>query len=66
LAAPVMSFGVGPHFCSGAALARSEARLALEATADRWRGLTLVTTAPVKDPRRHDRYRELIVQAVPA
>lgn len=66
MAAPVLSFGVGPHFCIGAALARFEARLAIEAIADRWPDLTLVTTAPVKDPRRHDRYRELIVQAVPA
>ncbi|THD81936.1 MAG: cytochrome P450 [Phenylobacterium sp.] len=63
MAAPPLSFGVGPHFCMGAALARFEARLAIEAIADRWPGLTLVTTAPVKDPRRHDRYRELIVQA---
>ena len=59
---PPLSFGAGPHFCIGAALARFEARLAIEAVADRWPGLTLVTTAPVKDPRRHDRYHELIVQ----
>jgi cytochrome P450 len=60
--APPLSSGAGPHFCIGAALARFEARLAIEAVADRWPDLTLVTTAPVKDPRRHDRYRELIVQ----
>jgi cytochrome P450 len=63
MAVPPLSFGAGPHFCIGAALARFEARLAFEAIADRWPDLTLVTTAPVKDPRRHDRYRELIVQA---
>lgn len=63
MAVPPLSFGAGPHFCIGAALARFEARLALEAIADRWPDLTLITTAPVKDPRRHDRYRELIVQA---
>ena len=62
MGAPPLSFGAGPHFCIGAALARFEARLAIEAIADRWPDLTLVTTAPVKDPRRHDRYRELIVQ----
>jgi cytochrome P450 len=63
MAVPPLSFGAGPHFCMGAALARFEARLAIEAIAERWPDLTLVTTAPVKDPRRHDRYRELIVQA---
>jgi cytochrome P450 len=63
MATPPLSFGAGPHFCIGAALARFEARLAIEAIADRWPDLKLVTTAPVKDPRRHDRYRELIVQA---
>jgi hypothetical protein len=56
-----LSFGAGPHFCIGAALARFEARLAIEAVANRWPGLRLVTQAPVKDPRRHDRYREIIV-----
>ena len=58
---PTLSFGAGPHFCVGAALARFEARLAIEAVIGRWPDLRLITTAPVKDPRRHDRYRELIV-----
>ncbi len=58
---PPLSFGAGPHFCIGAALARFEARLAVESIAERWPGLRLGTTAPVKDPRRHDRYREIIV-----
>ncbi|HXU99364.1 MAG TPA: cytochrome P450 [Caulobacteraceae bacterium] len=60
-AAPALSFGAGPHFCIGAALARYETRLAVEAVLDRWPDLRLVTTGPVKDPRRHDRYKELIV-----
>ena len=63
MAVPPLSFGAGPHFCIGSTLARFEARLAIEAIADRWPGLKLVTTAPVKDPRRQDRYLELIVDA---
>lgn len=58
---PALSFGAGPHFCIGAALARFEGRLAIEAVADRWPGIRLVTEAPVRDPRRHDRYQEIIV-----
>jgi cytochrome P450 len=61
-AVPALSFGAGPHFCIGSALARFEARLAIETVADRWPSLRLVTTAPVKDPRRHDRYREILVE----
>jgi cytochrome P450 len=60
-AVPALSFGAGPHFCIGSALARFEARLAIEAIADRWPNLRLVTKAPVKDRDRHDRYREVIV-----
>ena len=56
-----IAFGMGIHYCLGAALARFEARLAIGAIADRWPRLRLVTQAPVKDPRRHDRYREIIV-----
>ncbi len=59
--APPLSFGAGPHFCLGAALARFEAGLAIEAILNRWPSLTLLTQAPVKDPRRHDRYKEIIV-----
>jgi cytochrome P450 len=63
-AVPALSFGAGPHFCIGSALARFEARLAIETIADRWPNLRLVTEHPVKDPRRHDRYREIVVEAV--
>jgi cytochrome P450 len=58
---PLLSFGTGPHFCIGAALARFEARLAIEAIADRWPEIRLVTTHPVKDPKRADRYLEILV-----
>ncbi|MEQ8266327.1 MAG: cytochrome P450 [Parvibaculum sp.] len=59
--APILSFGSGPHFCIGAALVRFETRLALDAAMDRWPGIRLVTTRPVKDPKRPDRYKEIRV-----
>jgi cytochrome P450 len=62
-AVPALSFGAGPHFCIGSALARFETRLAIETIADRWPDLRLVTEAPVKDPRRHDRYQKIVVAA---
>ena len=49
-AVPALSFGAGPHFCIGSALARFEARLAIEAVADRWPDLRLVTTARSRTP----------------
>jgi hypothetical protein len=61
-AVPPLSFGAGPHFCVGAALARIEARMAIEAVADRWPDIRLITERPVKDPKRHDRYREVVVE----
>lgn len=61
-----LSFGTGPHFCIGAALARFEARMAIEAVLERWPELELVTKHPVKDPRRQDRYLELKVRHKPA
>ncbi len=59
---PFLSFGMGRHFCIGSTLVRFEGELALNAVADRWPDLKLVTTAPVKDPARHDRYLELLVE----
>jgi cytochrome P450 len=58
---PILSFGTGPHFCFGSALARFEAQLAFEAVADRFADMRLITTHPVKDPARQDRYREIRV-----
>jgi cytochrome P450 len=58
---PILSFGTGPHFCFGSALARFEAHLAIEAIGDRMPDITLVTKHPVKDRARHDRYQEIRV-----
>ena len=49
-AVPALSFGAGPHFCIGSALARFEARLAIEAVADRWPDLRLVTDRAGQGP----------------
>ncbi|MGD0141972.1 MAG: cytochrome P450 [Rhizomicrobium sp.] len=59
---PILSFGTGPHFCFGSALARLEAHLAIERIASRVPNLELITRAPVKDPARPDRYREILVR----
>jgi cytochrome P450 len=59
---PLLSFGTGPHFCFGSALARFEAQLAIAAIADRAPNIELVTRQPVKDPARPDRYREILVR----
>jgi cytochrome P450 len=60
---PILSFGTGPHFCLGTTLARFEGQLALESVASRMPDIRLITTAPVKDPRRPDRYQEIFVAA---
>ncbi len=41
---PHIAFGFGNHFCLGAALARLEARVVLEALADRFRGIEVAGT----------------------
>lgn len=60
---PILSFGTGPHFCIGSALARFEGQLALQAIAENLPGIRLITTAPVKDPKRTDRYHEILAAA---
>jgi cytochrome P450 len=60
---PILSFGTGPHFCIGSALARFEGQLALGAIAEHLPNIRLITTTPVKDPRRTDRYHEILVSA---
>jgi cytochrome P450 len=64
MSAAILSFGTGPHFCIGAALARFEGLLAIEAIAERMPDIRLITTKPVKDPRRADRYQEILVSAM--
>lgn len=57
-----LSFGNGIHFCLGSALARSETEVMFNRVLDDMPGLSLVTEAPIKDPRRPDRYKEILVQ----
>jgi hypothetical protein len=63
MAAPIVALGTGPHFCIGSALVRFEGQLAIEAVARRMPQLRLLIEAPEKDPRRPDRYREILVAA---
>jgi len=58
-----LSFGNGIHFCLGSALARSETEVMFNKVLDEMPGLTLVTEKPIKDPRRPDRYEEILVRA---
>ncbi len=57
-----LSFGNGIHFCLGSALARSETEIMFNIVMDQMPGLSLVTETPVKDPRRPDRYQEILVR----
>jgi len=56
-----LSFGNGIHFCLGSALSLSETEAMFNAVLDQMPDLTLITTAPIKDPRRPDRYKEILV-----
>lgn len=58
-----LSFGNGIHFCLGAALARSETEVMFNMVLDEMPNLSLVTETPIKDPRRPDRYQEILVSA---
>lgn len=58
-----LSFGKGIHFCLGSALARSETEVMFNMVLDEIPNLSLVTETPVKDPRRPDRYQEILVSA---
>ena len=46
-----LSFGAGPHYCIGAALARAEARLAFPMLLDRFAGLSL-DAEPTRNPQQ--------------
>lgn len=58
-----LSFGNGIHFCLGSALARSETDVMFNMVLDEMPNLSLVTETPIKDPRRPDRYQEILVSA---
>lgn len=58
-----LSFGKGIHFCLGSALARSETEVMFNMVLDEMPNLSLVTETPIKDPRRPDRYQEILVSA---
>ncbi|MCE7998959.1 MAG: cytochrome P450 [Rhodobiaceae bacterium] len=58
-----LSFGNGIHFCLGSALARSETEVMFNMVLDEMPNLSLVTETPIKDPRRPDRYQEILVSA---
>lgn len=47
---PHLGFGYGPHFCSGAQLARMEATIAIDTLLHRLEGLELATDAPAWRP----------------
>lgn len=57
-----LAFGKGAHFCLGATLARLVGEVAFTAVLDRYAELKLVTENPRRDPRRMDRYQEIIVR----
>lgn len=56
-----LSFGNGIHFCLGSALSLSETEIMFNAVFDAMPNLKLITTQPVKDPKRPDRYLEIQV-----
>ena len=56
-----LSFGKGAHFCLGATLARLVGEVAITAVLDHFPSLELVTKQPRRDPRRMDRYEEILV-----
>ena len=57
-----LSFGRGAHFCLGAKLARLVGEVAITAVMNRYPELELVTENPRRDPKRMDRYQEIIVK----
>jgi cytochrome P450 len=45
-----LAFGLGPHFCLGAALARLEGQIAIATLAEQFPGMRLATEAPEWTP----------------
>ncbi|MEM7134571.1 MAG: cytochrome P450 [Chloroflexota bacterium] len=56
------SFGYGPHFCTGAQLARLEMRIALETLTERIKSFRLVEEPPLKPVTKGETPLELLVE----
>ncbi len=59
-AAPHLAFGMGLHFCVGAALSRFELTIALEALLDRFAGVSLAAEQGALPFRTHFHHRNLL------
>lgn len=57
----VMSFGLGMHYCIGAPLARLQGEVAISTLVTRYPNTRLMTREPRRDPKRWDRFEEILV-----
>jgi cytochrome P450 len=62
---PHLAFGHGPHFCLGAALARTEISLVFDALLDRFDGIELAVPVEWVRSNKHTGIRHLPVRLVP-
>jgi cytochrome P450 len=62
---PHLAFGYGIHFCAGAALARQEAAVTLQAVLDRYDRIELAAPAIREEGLAHRGYAELVVRLSP-